>query len=228
MKNLKTILAVAGLAFGLMNGIEKAQGATVSYTSSLDTTRTDIDTSLSLTKFNTNLGTLQSVSITLSSTASTTITVTNSAASSSDGTVYTSVKFTLSDPSLFFGTSVKLTVLVPDSDGVSYSLAPGGSVVTPLQTASGSSSYTFSTANILSEFSDAVGGLISLGLNSVTKTTLTNTGGNTGATQITDANAVATVTYTYTPIAVPEPSALLMTFCGMGALTFIHRLRRRF
>ena len=228
MKYIKTIVAASGLAFGLLNGVGEAQGETVSYTSTLDTTPTDINTSLSLAKFNTTLGTLQSVTITLSSTASTIITVTNSASTESSGSVYTSVKWTLTDPFSLFGNSVKLTVLVPDEDGITYSLEPSGSVVTPLATASGSSNYTFNTANILSEFSDAAGGLISLGLNSVTKTTLTNTGGNTGAVQATNANAVATVTYTYNPIAVPEPSSLWMAFCGIGALAFIHRLRRRF
>jgi hypothetical protein len=224
----KAAVSFLSIALTFLGSAQYADAATTSpYSASLSSTKTDIDTYFLLQKFDTRLGTLSKVTLSLSSGASTTITLQNTSPSGSSGTVYTSLKLTLSDPDALL--SQKLTLIVPDTDGLNYSLLAGGSMTTGEATATGNNTVDYTSGLILSEFSTVGVGNIRLGLATLTKTTLTNTGGNTSASQETYADATATVTYTYVaaPPAVPEPSTWAMLVGGVGLLAFGQRMRRR-
>jgi hypothetical protein len=55
---------------------------------------------------------------------------------------------------------------------------------------------------------------------------LSNGGGNSSASQVTDAFLDGSVTYTYTPAPVPEPSNLLLFGLGGLALLGYRRVTR--
>jgi hypothetical protein len=67
-------------------------------------------------------------------------------------------------------------------------------------------------------------GNISLNASTFTQTLLANTGGNTAASQVTDANLTGNVIYTYT--VVPEPSTFGLLALGLSALPLLRRQRQ--
>jgi hypothetical protein len=81
---------------------------------------------------------------------------------------------------------------------------------------------TYTSGAILTEFTG--GGNIGLNASTFTQTTLSNTGGNTTSSQVTDAGLTGTVTYTYT--AVPEPSTFGLLALGLSALPLLRRQRQ--
>jgi hypothetical protein len=184
-------------------------------------TQTDWSTDLFFAQFNSSLGTLTSVEVILNSTLTTTLTVTNTSLGTSSGTAKTELLVNAADPLL--GAS-DLDYL---SSAFGYSLAGGGSVVSGLLTKSSSSDVTYTNTNVLNEFTG--GGNYDLGLGTITTTDLSNTGGNTNSSQVTNAEADAEVIFTYTPTpsggsATPEPASLIL----MGsALLAAGLLRKR-
>ena len=103
-----------------------------------------------------------------------------------------------------------------------YTLGSGGSIDSGAITANSSQDYTYTLGAILSEYTGT--GNFSLTGKSLTGTTITNTGGNTTATQNTFANITGDVIYTYNSNA-PEPATLFL----MGsALVGVGILRKRF
>jgi hypothetical protein len=81
---------------------------------------------------------------------------------------------------------------------------------------------TYTLGTILTEFTG--GGNISLNAGTLTYTLLSNYGGNTVSSQVTDAGLTGTVTYTYT--AVPEPSTFGLLALGLSALPLLRRPRQ--
>lgn len=199
-----------------------AQSETFVTSTPIPSSLTDWSGSLAFQQFNPSLGTLDSVTLTLSSSLSTTLTVVNSASDASSGTVRTELLLTpapsnLADSSLDIITSPQ-----------SYGLASGQSLTLPLVNRTGSSVNTYSDSTTLGQFTGS--GTFSVGVGTFTQTLLANTGGNTSSSQVTVADATGTVVYDYTPFAaIPEPSgyAALAGLCAMGMLGLSRRGNRK-
>ncbi len=196
-----------------------ASAGTVSYVTStpIPSTLTDWGTPtplpLTFQQFNPGMGTLTSVEIQLQEGLSTQITVTNDSPDASSGTVNTHVAITVQD--------VGGHLVTPDnlySPSYGYSLSSSASTTSGTLTQTGSSDTVYFSPAVLLEFTGA--GTYSLNASTFTETLLANTGGNTAAGQVTDAQLTGTVIYNYTP----EPATLaLLVLGGLGVL----RRRRR-
>jgi hypothetical protein len=195
-----------------------SMATTVSYvtTTPIPATPTDWTGTLSFQQFNSSLGTLNSVQLDLDGSASTTLTIQNfSSSGSSSGNAKIELVITVQD------TGLNLTVPGIDILGSAFSynkLAKGSATSSGLLTQSGSSSNIYTSAVILSEFTGT--GAISLDAGTQTFTVLTNTGGNTYASQDTNAQLTGTVIYDYTE-PVPEPATIALL--GFGSLVLLKR-----
>ncbi len=223
LKTASILVASTALFVGQSN----AASYSVEHTKGSELTEWDTDnTPFTLAKFDTSLGTLQSVQITISSSALTSIFVTNSAVSSSSGNVRTSLTLSLTSSNVTLsggiGNNVTLEFLVP-GDRQYYSLGAGQSTEFLNLSNSGTVSFLYNSGLALTEFSGP--GDILFDLTTLTETSQSNTGGNTGSSQQTTANGTVKVTYTYE--AVPEPGTWAALAMGAGLLVASSRFRRR-
>lgn len=218
-----SVLGISGL-LALATQAQAGTGTSGPFTSTISTQLTDWSGNLSFPKFNASLGTLTSVDLNFSSSLTTTLTVTNSGNSSSNGKTQTEVQVSITDASGILNPGGNNT---PQLDfqslpKFSYALGAGNSTTSGLLTGNSTVDTGGLTATgILTEFTGA--GNISLPAVTYTQTDLSNTGGNTNSTQVTDAGLTGTVTYTYT--AVPEPTSVTLLVLG-GTLALLHRRRR--
>lgn len=216
MKQLTSLLAVTSLLAACATTASAATSGPFTTSTPISFTLTDWTSTLSFPQFNPGLGVLNSVQLDFTSTLRTTLTVENNAASSSSGTAKTEIQVTVQDAGN--------NLIAPEIDLLSpvfgYSLAPGASLTSPLLTQTGSSSDLYTLAAILAEFTGA--GNITLNASTFSQTLLANTGGNTAASQVSDASLTGTVTYTYS--VVPEPSTVALL--SLAALPLLRRQRR--
>jgi hypothetical protein len=213
---MKVLLGLFAAVVVLLPGVASAY--VISYTTStpIGSTLTDWTGTLAFQKFNPSFGTLNSVTIGLSGSLSTVLTITNNSGESSSGTGKTEVQMTVQDAGSNLINTPQIDLFSPD---YSYSLGAGGSTTSGTLTKNGTSSDLYTAAAVLSEFTGASGNTV-LNASTFTQTWLTNTGGNTFASQVTNASLTGTVTYDY----VPEPATMAML--GLGALGLAARRRR--
>lgn len=77
-------------------------------------------------------------------------------------------------------------------------------------------SVVYDLAAYLNDLQVDGGGNFTINLQTLTSTSTSGGGGNISSSQATEAALGGTITYTYTPIAVPEPSSFLMVFSVLG------------
>jgi hypothetical protein len=210
-------------ALALPGAPAKAEFIVVGTSTPIPTSLTEVNAPLTFARFDPSLGMLLSVRIMYSTNLDTQLTVTNGAATPSSGNARTEVTTTLQTPGANIPGGLQTDRIFP-SPAYAYSLPSGGSVTSPLFTASASADETYNTAAILAEFTGP--GSIALTFSTLTQTLLANTGGVTSTSQVTHASATGTVIYEYLPIPVPEPSSWALMGIG-GAAVFGAWARRR-
>jgi hypothetical protein len=179
-------------------------------TTPIASTLTDWSSSLQFPKFNSALGNLTKVQIDLTGSMTTVLTVTNvSSTLPSSGNAKTETQMTVQDS----GGNLNVPEIDLLSSAFIFSnLGVGQTVISGNLTKSGSSSDQYTAAAVLAEFTGP--GTIVLPAGTFTQTWLTNTGGNTLASQVTSAQLTGTVTYFYEQV--PEPATMLLL--GLGGL----------
>jgi hypothetical protein len=179
-------------------------------TTPITSTLTDWSSSLLFQKFNPALGNLTTVQIDLTGSMTTVLTVTNvSSTLPSSGNAKTELQMTVQDS----GGNLNVPEIDFFSPAFAYhNLGAGQSIISGNLTKSGSSSDQYTTAAVLAEFTGP--GTIALPAGTFTQTWITNTGGNTTASQVTSAQLTGTVTYFYEQV--PEPATMLLL--GLGGL----------
>ncbi len=214
---IKPVLTLALLA-GIVTG--PAHGASLTFTNSEAPTPISQDGMLDL--FDTNIGVLHSVRLTLFGTGTSSFTLVNTSTSSQDVTANSKILMYFS--SLLPGLGNTLDGLLPalslqSSTGL-VSLAPGAtSIVGPL----------FSTEslelNALAPtlFSQAGGGSFTLSCESADEKEVVGGNGSVSVGLVTQSGCGATVVYDYTPHRVSEPASLVLAGLGMMGLAAIRR-----
>ncbi len=218
----------------LLTGMAAAANAQTQITASSSvTSTTDFSGSFFFAKFNPGLGTLNSVFLTLGTNFTTSLLVTNSSATAAaSGNAGTKLQSLLFDPSTTFTSSGGLLSSNNDgrfslydavlSDKVGYTLAPSGSTTLhpPDAFNSRNSAPGFTNASTLSFFAGA-SGTAQINYLTLTTTVITNSVGNSAASQNTTDTFSATVQYNYTPVVVtsttPEPGVWAMLFAGTAS-----------
>lgn len=239
MKRITPLVAAAGMMLG--GAAARATPVnTATQTVTFGPGLTDfINASQNLSLFDSGLGTLLSVTIGATYGFNSTVTVANSAASSSSGNVRT-------ESAAGFGSSVapinvaiqnlidslgpltiggtSLNAAAFDSLGTrsNYSLAPGHSTTATSNASTVTiAPVTDSNAADLLGFQAAGGGLFDVLFNTATGTSLSNTGGNTGATEKTTATGTLNLYYTYTPAPPPTPTPTPSPVPEPGAIALL-------
>ena len=232
MLRTKNILSLSFSGLLLAGMTLAANAVTITQGPSTVTGPTDFSGSLFFAKFNPSLGTLDSVFLTLRTSLTTTLTVTNNSTDPSSGNAKTELQAALYDPSATVTTTGNVLTLtggtfkVQDdvlTTPVSYSLAGGSTtVLNPPTKNAGTGAVNITSPGSIAFFSGA--GTASVNYKTFTTTVLSNTGGNTSASQSTTDGLSATLIYNYTPFT-PEPGT--WAILAAGASTGLVAIRRR-
>lgn len=214
MKKLSLAVALAFAAVG-------AQALTVSGGSfSNPQTTTEISQSGTLNLFDSSLGTLTDVELTISGALTTNITLSNSAAQvqtvKADGTV--NLFFTSTLPQLTAAFASPALVLAA-STGF-QNIAPGASMAFGPLVDSQMSTLNAALDAFIASFSAIGGGTFDIGCNSLSGLALTGGGGNVAAVQTTTAGCGASIMYTFSstpPPEVSEPASLALVGLALAA-----------
>ncbi len=200
----------------------KAVAALMSVSSSGSIAAQVNDWSLNLffPKFDPLLGTLVSFQLDLSSTLNATLTIQNTSGSASQGTARAEVQLSVKDPLSLMATPQ----LVFQSPIYQYGLANNTSSTSSALSATANNSTPYTLPALLTEFTGS--GNIKLTFSTFTQGLITNTpgGGNSViADLLSSANVNSTLTYNFTPAAVPEPGTAVFGIACIG----IAAIRRR-
>lgn len=226
---LNTTLAAEVAAISVLAGVGlvgsgAASAATLTYSFTKPEQTTDIKQTGSLNKFNTSLGTLTEVKLTLSGAATQSYGGTNTSSNNQNARITTNTDFYF-----IFDNGIILTTPNNASPAFIFSNTSGVLSYAPGQTRqfgpfrpSTSVDYLFPTNSALSNFLGTAGSEFSVTCETLSGLIVQGGGGNITASQSTTAGCGASVTYTYNPAPppqnVPEPSAVLgLVLLGLGA-----------
>jgi hypothetical protein len=235
MKSVVKIVvgSLAGAAFVLGAGSARAQTVT-SILTPVTLTTTDWVRNMTADKFDSSLGTLLSVELSLTASIETTVALQNNSPSGSNGRVRSAVYVWLVDPIGFLTEpgvdaigniqpgSFTTEVL---SNFANYNLAAGAGTTTGILRGTSTLAETFTAAGMINQFAGNAGDTITFKAETKSFTEISNTGGNTSAQQSTRASATGFVRYTYTTRAIPEPMTLGLL--ALGAVAGVAARRRK-
>jgi len=223
----KTFVALAFAA--ALIPFASAQAAVISFSNSIGLQETDWSELLRLNKFDTRLGTLQSVQFDLNGLLQGSGEAENKSSKAAKVTISLGSEMTLTRPD---GTLLVMTNPLFKKDynfaGYDRVLDFGGAsgARTGLIEISDSDSFISLLAGDLALFSAAGGGFIDLGISATGHSEATGSG-NMSSNFENFASASATVTYTYDPVVVdvPEPATLATMMAGLGLIGVARRRR---
>lgn len=237
MRGMNTKLVAATVVIGLCAGLSMTSSALASedpivHTVSIGLTKTEINTGMSFPKFDSALGHLDSVTLTLAGRGDTSVTFTVDTATTSMS-IGTQVNVAVMDPGGHFaavngdGDIVPVTTANPQFSLLKTKSFQKLLVGKPYSTGTltfqrDGSEVTYADAATLAEFTGL--GDIVLNFATLTQTALVYTGGNVTANQTTHVGLDATVTYEYS--AVPEATTMLMGLAA-GVPVMMHRRRAK-
>ncbi len=215
-----------GCFFALLIAAGAANADTIGpLTSSISSTATDWNNTLSFNQFNPSLGTLNSVTLGLS--GSSTMTVTFNAIPGRYGSITdpgVTVIFNVNTTNSLFSTpqiSLSLT-----STGSYTTSTQGGSLVFNLGTTSGPYSNTYTTSNVLAYFTGTGSAILDASTGTYWNGSYISNMANEN-TNGTTAGLTGQITYNYTPNPVPVPSAVLLLGPGLIGLALIRKRLKR-
>lgn len=208
----------------LVGGVHQADaetvltsGTTVVYSGSVK----NLSKAFSIDTFNTNLGTLTKVTVTLSgSNVSTYIKLINNVGTVDSGNAYSDVTLSLTGIS-----STTLPSLLVTTGTTPFTAPANGTVYVTTSATSGSATADYSDGLILSDFSSEGDGTLQLTLSGEVTSRGKRSEYTTELTDTATGDVKVTVTYTYTTV--PEPSTWAMIVGGIGMLALGQRMRRR-
>lgn len=226
MKKLSLALALGLSAIG-------AQAATVSHQFGFPNpalTNTEINVSGVLGLFDTNMGTLTDVSLTINSAMQGTITLSLGAATGNQN-----VRGTSASDLFFTSTLAPLNVALGSvTQNMSFTtgfinLAPGTS--TTVQNLADTETTTLNAAldAFIASFGVAGGGNFNLGCTSISSFTIAGGGGFAGGSETRQAGCGAQITYTFDPVrppVVPEPGTIALVGLALAAAGVASRRRK--
>jgi hypothetical protein len=240
---LITAIAASGLFATAANATTITTGMTTIQFGQALTDFTNAAQSLNL--FDSNLGTLESVTITGTYGFNSTLTISSTSPSSGSAKTESAATFGSSNTSINStiqalldtggAASIGTGTLNPVAfdvlgGGAAYSLPANSSLTASSNaTTKTTGAQTDSNATDLLAFEAAGGGTFAVLFNTLTGTTLSTTAGNASATQVTQATGAVSIDYTYDsapPTDVPEPASMTLLGAGIFSMGVMRRPRK--